>query len=290
MLMMAGAFRNLFRHHPAMNKHFRLQSLSNVEVHRLSFVMSARLSESSLQPMRLSPGHSASLCRALDSNIISKSSYSTSGLLSSVWDKITFKITMRYSKFILRRSSLRLYLCCVELIDHDLFLREFELPDTFNSWFRITELHVWLCMVRLAKEGKEGKFIRNNMLQFMWQDIEKKTKKLGEQASSSSARREGIQALSEQFKAVLFAYDEGLLSDDKALAGALWRNFFEKDCKDVAHLEKLVEYVRKQLCIMDKMESSAMLTRGLATFSPLNETHEAIERNKEIMAQIMKRL
>lgn len=287
---MAGTFRNLLRHHFAMNKHCQLQSLSYSAVRQLSFIMSARFSVNSLQTMRLIPGLSASVCRACESSLISKSSYSTSGVLSSVLDKITFKIRMKYPKYILRRSSLRLYLCCVELVDHDLFLREFKLPDTFNSWFRITELHIWLCMVRLAGEGKEGKFLRNNMLQFMWQDIEKKTKKLGEQAASSSARREGIQALSEQFKAILFAYDEGLLSDDKALAGALWRNFFEKDCKDVAHLERMVEYVRKQLCTIDNMESNVMLSSGLMIFSPLYETHEALERNKEILAQIMKRL
>lgn len=287
---MAGTFQNLLRHHLAMNKHLRLLSFSCSPVRQLSFVTSATFSVNSLQPMRLIPACGASLCRAFESSVISKSSYSTSGLLSSVFDKITFKIRMRYPKYLLRSSSLRLYLCCVELADHDLFLREFELPDTFNSWFRITELHVWLCMVRLAQEGKEGKFLRNNMLQFMWQDIEKKTKKLGERAASSSARREGIQALSEQFRAILFAYDEGLLSDDKALAGALWRNFFEKDCKDVAHLEKMVEYVRRQLCSVDKMESVVVLTSGLMIFSPLYETHEALERNKVILGQIMKRL
>ena len=40
---------------------------------------------------------------------------------------------------------------------------------------------------------------------------------------------------------------QGLLSDDTVLAGALWRNFFEMDCADVEHIEKLVQYVRKQV-------------------------------------------
>lgn len=226
----------------------------------------------------------ASLSRTLHST-----SYNTSGLFGSIWQRIGFTGRMKYPKYVLRRSSLRLYLCCVELVDHDLFLHQFQMPDTFNSWCRVTELHVWMCMVRLAQEGVEGKFLRNNMLRFMWEDIEKKTKKLGENVASS-ARRQGIEAISEQFRAILFAYDEGLLSDDKALAGALWRNFFEKDCKDIEHLEVMVEYVRRQLVNLDKMESNILLTSGFMTFTPLYETSEAFERQKQILAQIMKRL
>lgn len=223
-------------------------------------------------------------------DVLSRRCYATAGFISSFFGKISLKAQMKYPKYVLRRSSLRLYLCCVELIDHDLFLKEFNMPDTFNSWFRITELHVWMCMVRLAQEGREGIFIRNNMMHFLWQDIEKKTRKLGENAGSYSSRREGIQSLSEQFKAILYAYDEGLLSDDKVLAGALWRNFFEKTCQDVEHLEKLVEYVRKQLYNISQIESSVMLTSGLMTFQPLYETGEALERNQQVLAQIMKRL
>ncbi len=33
--------------------------------------------------------------------------------------------------------------------------------------------------MRLALEGKEGKFMRNAMMRFMWNDVEKRTKKLG---------------------------------------------------------------------------------------------------------------
>ena len=34
-------------------------------------------------------------------------------------------------------------------------------------------------MVRLAQEGQEGIFLRNSMIKFVWEDIDKKTKKLG---------------------------------------------------------------------------------------------------------------
>jgi len=34
-------------------------------------------------------------------------------------------------------------------------------------------------MVRLAREGKEGTFVRNKLMQFMWLDVDKRTRKLG---------------------------------------------------------------------------------------------------------------
>ena len=42
---------------------------------------------------------------------------------------------------------------------------------------------------------------------------------------------------------------QGLLEDDRVLAGALWRHFFDFECKDAEKLEKLVHYVHKQVHI-----------------------------------------
>lgn len=56
-----------------------------------------------------------------------------------------------------------------------------------------------------------------------------------------------ISELSEQLQASLIAYDEGILSDDVVLAGALWRRIFQYGPFEPAKLELLVEYVRKQV-------------------------------------------
>lgn len=53
--------------------------------------------------------------------------------------------------------------------------------------------------------------------------------------------------LSGQFNAALIDYDEGILSEDKVLAGALWRIFFCSECNDPEQLETLLTYVRKQV-------------------------------------------
>lgn len=56
---------------------------------------------------------------------------------------------------------------------------ELALPDTFNSWFLITELHLWMMFIRLMKEGAEGSMIRNFIMEALWNDVEYRSKKLG---------------------------------------------------------------------------------------------------------------
>lgn len=54
-----------------------------------------------------------------------------------------------------------------------------EMPDTFNSWFLVTELHVWMLMVKAMEIGGDGRLIRNFIVEAMWEDVSTKGKKLG---------------------------------------------------------------------------------------------------------------
>ncbi|KAJ8894395.1 hypothetical protein PR048_007046 [Dryococelus australis] len=122
---------------------------------------------------------------------------------------------------------------------------EFGMSDTFLSWFVITELHMWMLMVRVMAEGKEGTFVRNCMVRAMWDDATVRAKKLEE--VNPAGVREQLNTLSEEFQASLFGYDEGLLADDKVLAGAIWRRFFQLNCSDPQCVESLVQFVRQQV-------------------------------------------
>lgn len=142
-----------------------------------------------------------------------------------------------------------MYGTVADRINYQEIFEKFNLPNTFNSWFLITELHVWMLMVRAMAEGSEkgqnGNVMRNCIVEAMWSDVNKRAKKLN--AGNSSEMRNQIQILSEQFQAALITYDEGLMFDDKALAGALWRRFFEMKCDNYEHLETMVKYVRRQV-------------------------------------------
>lgn len=96
-------------------------------------------------------------------------------------------------------------------INYREFFDEFGMPDTFNSWFLVTELHCWMLLTRVMGEGDEsgqdGRFLRNCIVEAMWADVQTRAKKLSQ--DNPSASRAQVQVLSEQFQATLINYDEG---------------------------------------------------------------------------------
>lgn len=62
-----------------------------------------------------------------------------------------------------------------------------------------------------------------------------------------------MQIIGSSFQAALFAYDEGILSNDRVLASALWRHLFSKDCDDPERLECVVNFVRRQVSVSHTM-------------------------------------
>lgn len=163
----------------------------------------------------------------------------------------------------MRVSSLLLYENVADKLVYQEFFAEFDMPDTFNSWFIVTELHCWLILTRVMNEGAEsgedGRLLRNFLVEAMWADVQTRAKKLSADNPSASRRQVGI--LAEQFQAALIIYDEGLMSDDKILASALWRRFFEMKCEDYSKLEKLVKYVRRISAQLDNMTREELLTK-----------------------------
>lgn len=181
------------------------------------------------------------------------------------------------SRVRLRVSSCALYESVADNINYDEFFAHFQMPDTFNTWFLITELHVWMLLVRSMAEGAEkdaaGRFLRNCIVETMWNDVTTRAKQLS--AHNPSVVRPQIQLLSEQFQAALISYDEGISFDDKALASALWRRFFSGHCKDYEKLELLVQYVRKQMAMLDETSRYDFAIKPKIKWLPLLEKSSA---------------
>lgn len=53
------------------------------------------------------------------------------------------------------------------------------LPDTFQSWFLITHLHVWMLLVRLKREGEDGDYLIRQLSVTFWHDVESRMRALG---------------------------------------------------------------------------------------------------------------
>ncbi|XP_067643019.1 ubiquinol-cytochrome-c reductase complex assembly factor 1 [Eurosta solidaginis] len=194
-------------------------------------------------------------------------------ILKRVLNKVGFAFT---TKARLRVSSNLLYENVADKISYFSFFKAFELPNTFNSWFLVTELHVWMLLVRAMAEGSEsgedGRFIRNCIVEVMWGDVNTRAKKLG--ANNPSRTRKQIEILSEQFQAALISYDEGIMAEDRVLAGALWRRFFAMDCDDITKIERLVKYVREQVNILDKMSREEFLQKPKIPWTDLDKINK----------------
>lgn len=97
-------------------------------------------------------------------------------------------------------------------------------------------------MVRAMGERDHSELIRNGIVEAMWQDAVLRTKKLA--ATKRSTINQQIEEISGQFQYAIVAYDEGLMKDDKQLASAVWRRFFNADCDNYEHIELIVKYIR----------------------------------------------
>ena len=82
-------------------------------------------------------------------------------------------------KAVLTRSAKTMYECCAEGLDYEKFYEAAGMPDTFQSWFLINQLHVWMCLVRLKPEGKDGRHMYQRMVQIFWDDVEERMKVMG---------------------------------------------------------------------------------------------------------------
>lgn len=67
---------------------------------------------------------------------------------------------------------------------------------------------------------------------------------------NSKVKYTQLKELTEQFQAAMIGYDEGVLSNDRVLAAAIWRRFFHLECNNPEHVEVLLIYIRKQVSIM----------------------------------------
>ncbi|XP_066583453.1 ubiquinol-cytochrome-c reductase complex assembly factor 1 [Prorops nasuta] len=199
--------------------------------------------------------------------LTSPASYINGSIIKNAIKKIG--TSNRLLKYRMLNNSNLIYENVVDTLNYDLFFKEFNMPDTFNSWFLITELHIWMIMCRYMAEGKNGQYIRNAIVQKMWTDLKNRVDKLG--TITSSKKNKQIMQIGEQFQAAIIGYDEAILSNDMVLAGALWRRFFLSECNNPQHIEMLVLYVRKQMQMLDKIPPDEILDQRSVNWLPLEK-------------------
>ncbi|XP_049506869.1 ubiquinol-cytochrome-c reductase complex assembly factor 1 isoform X2 [Panthera uncia] len=200
------------------------------------------------------------------------------GTFTKIIEAMGFTGPLKYSKWKIKIAALRMYTSCVEKTDFEEFFLRCQMPDTFNSWFLITLLHVWMCLVRMKQEGRSGKYMCRIIVHFMWEDVEQRGRVMG---VNSYILKKNMILMTNNFYAAILGYDEGILSDDHGLAAALWRSFFNQKCEDPRQLELLVEYVRKQMQYLDSMNGEDLLLTGEVKGPRVTETWRLIQTEEE---------
>ncbi|XP_050533818.1 ubiquinol-cytochrome-c reductase complex assembly factor 1 isoform X2 [Daktulosphaira vitifoliae] len=161
------------------------------------------------------------------------------------------------SKTRIQANSWLLYETLIDQIPFNIIMKKLDLPDTFNTWFIITELHLWMVFVRIMNEKTKGPMIRNYMMEALWNDVEFRTKKL---RVNPDTRQNQVKELSEQIRGALIGYDEGWLTNDINLAGMVWRRIFNQQCNDPQKLEIVVKYIRKQMANLQMQSFDSLYT------------------------------
>merc|ERR1712212_1433726 len=151
------------------------------------------------------------------------------------------------------------------------------MEDTFFSYVRVLFLQVWLVSVRLGNEGEDGKRIRDIIITFMWEDLEGRLSRYGK---FGRVKKASLRLFSDMLSSCFVSYDEGLLDNDKVLAGAVWNNLIRLDKEGVSYLdepetndydlisdykgdpralESLVAYIREMIHVLDKIPTQELI-------------------------------
>lgn len=151
------------------------------------------------------------------------------------------------------------------------FFEEFEMPDTFASWFVVMELHVYILAARVFKRDSVGLHARDMLTDCFWEDVQYRCSRLGDAALAH--RKKQLCMLGMQFQAAFYGYDEGVQSNDKVLAAIVWRRFFGFQCDDAEKIERLVKYIRIQLDYLNSLTFEDIVFNQQVLTIPLREVH-----------------
>lgn len=148
----------------------------------------------------------------------------------------------------------------------DFFYATCNVPQNFQTWFAITQLHLWMTQTRFrAEEGKSTQMMINSLIDHLTTDIE--IKLLNSGITNSRIYERYLKDLISFHYGCVLAYDEGFDTNDAILASAIWRNIYtmNEDVRPV-QLENMVGYVRQQMSNLYKQDAENLF-KGRITLS-----------------------
>ncbi|KAI6243834.1 Ubiquinol-cytochrome C chaperone domain containing protein [Aphelenchoides fujianensis] len=166
---------------------------------------------------------------------------------------------------LLDKSASQLYYDCANNYPYLVLIKAFELPDYMSSWYKLTLLHAWLCLLRLQSslDAPTYKRVQQGLLSSLWFDVDKRLDLMGEELNVKLNTKADMRKMHGLYLQTIFEYDEGFLDSDCVLAAALWRNLYVSKTVEPVCLNNVVRYVRETAVFLESLDANEILVKGI---------------------------
>ncbi|VDM13489.1 unnamed protein product [Wuchereria bancrofti] len=138
-----------------------------------------------------------------------------------------------------------------------------------------------MLLVRLQSVLEAAAFIRlrNSVIEIMFGDVDKRLRVVSEELHEMLYHKSDKCRMAGLYLQTFLEYDEGFLSDDTTLAGALWRNLYMQRSVDPVHLNRAVYYVRGTMAYLDSLSLEKILLQGIKNWKIALPSKEISNKN-----------
>ncbi|OMJ10006.1 Protein CBP3, mitochondrial [Smittium culicis] len=150
------------------------------------------------------------------------------------------------------------------------WLKQANMNPSFQSWFSITLLYVWLNLTRL-RSVEHSKFYKQQLIDSFFAEAEERIKKAG--INSGKIVNDSLKDLTANYFGCIMSFDEGLITNDAVLAGSVWRNILS-NCENAEVLYLVVLYIRRQLKMLDQLDNNSFIL-GKYKFEDINDFYNS---------------
>ncbi|CAM6117544.1 unnamed protein product [Calypogeia fissa] len=165
------------------------------------------------------------------------------------------------------RGSKTLYARISNHVERPELYASFVLEKSFRTTHAMLLLHVWLTLVRLRSEGKDGTKVGQNLYEQFNHDLEKRIVVAGVKMLISKWMKE----LEKNFYGAVAAYDGAMVpsAPKDELARALWRNVYAEDDAlmptgaEAAPVKSLARYVRREAACLALTDSESLMSGNI---------------------------
>jgi cytochrome b pre-mRNA-processing protein 3 len=145
------------------------------------------------------------------------------------------------------------------------FFTDCGVPDTVDGRFELICLHAFLYLHRLKREQKRAAPLGQRFFDTMFADFDRSLREMG--VGDLSVGRE-VKRMAQAFYGRVSAYQEGLAGDDSVLHPALARNLYGTELPDIALLEAMAVYVRREAARLSRESAEELLAGNLSFGDP----------------------